>query len=149
MDSYLSLNLLQLYDFAFIFIVKLLFNFSDGWADRDDVTRNYEEQAWGGLSIRIHSPYVESFDKYYWSLKPESNIRNPWFKEFWETKFQCILKSRESHFAENVAKSESKYFTSTMMSSDYFEEQVTVMEDLNISQSTPNELLSNYCTGML
>ncbi|XP_048526534.1 metabotropic glutamate receptor 1 [Dendroctonus ponderosae] len=73
-----------------------LFIGSDGWADRSDVTRHYEAQAWGGLSIRIHSPYVNSFDEYYWSLQPDKNTRNPWFPEFWEAKFQCAIKERYS-----------------------------------------------------
>jgi hypothetical protein len=64
---------------------------SDGWADRGDVTQEYEEEAWGGISIRIHSPHVSSFDEYYWSLKPHTNLRNPWFKEFWESHFSCSL----------------------------------------------------------
>ncbi|KAF5273496.1 hypothetical protein FQA39_LY07513 [Lamprigera yunnana] len=64
---------------------------SDGWADRRDVTTNYEKEAWGGISIRIHSPYVYDFDPYYLSLKPSTNKRNPWFKELWETRFNCSL----------------------------------------------------------
>lgn len=39
--------------------------------------------------FRIHSPYVEWFDHYYFSLNPENNTLNPWFREFWEEKFNC------------------------------------------------------------
>ncbi|XP_066156356.1 metabotropic glutamate receptor 5-like isoform X2 [Euwallacea fornicatus] len=81
-----------------------LFIGSDGWADRNDVTQSYEEQALGGLSIRIHSPYVESFDKYYWSLRPETNVRNPWFKEFWEAKFRCVLNSNWKQSSVKIEK---------------------------------------------
>ncbi|XP_053699365.1 metabotropic glutamate receptor 1-like [Sabethes cyaneus] len=69
---------------------------SDGWADRADVVQNYERQALGSISIRIHSPYVKSFDNYYFSLNPFSNKRNPWFQEFWETKFNCRLPVNEA-----------------------------------------------------
>ncbi|EDS30958.1 conserved hypothetical protein [Culex quinquefasciatus] len=69
---------------------------SDGWADRADVVQNYERQALGSMSIRIHSPYVKSFDKYYFSLNPFTNKRNPWFQEFWETKFNCRLPTNEA-----------------------------------------------------
>lgn len=64
---------------------------SDGWADRADVVQNYERQALGSMSIRIHSPYVKSFDKYYFSLNPFTNKRNPWFQEFWEVGPFCIV----------------------------------------------------------
>ncbi|KAF7270842.1 hypothetical protein GWI33_016204 [Rhynchophorus ferrugineus] len=75
---------------------EFLFIGSDGWADRGDVTEDYEEEAFGSLSIRIHSPYVDSFDKYYLSLRPDMNSRNPWFNEFWETQFRCKLNSSET-----------------------------------------------------
>lgn len=64
---------------------------SDGWSDRYDVVEGYEEEAAGGLSVRIHSPYVQDFDEYYFKLNPTNNARNPWFKEFWEWKFNCTL----------------------------------------------------------
>lgn len=31
---------------------------SDGWSDRYDVVEGYEDESVGGLSVRIHSPYV-------------------------------------------------------------------------------------------
>lgn len=67
--------------------------FSDGWADRDDVVHDLESEAWGSLSIRIHSPYVTDFDPYYLGLHPHSNSRNPWFNEFWQFNFNCTLPS--------------------------------------------------------
>ena len=66
---------------------------SDGWADRLDVVQGYEAEAEGGISIRIHSPRVTTFDDYYLSLKPDnqSRLRNPWFHEFWQHRFNCSL----------------------------------------------------------
>lgn len=64
---------------------------SDGWSDRFDVVEKQEEFALGGISIRIHSAYVNDFDDYYFALNPFTNQRNPWFAEFWETRFQCNL----------------------------------------------------------
>ncbi|RWS01055.1 metabotropic glutamate receptor 1-like protein 2, partial [Dinothrombium tinctorium] len=70
---------------------ELLLVGSDGWADRPDVVEGYEKEAVGGLSVRIHSPYVHEFDPYYYNLHPDNNTRNPWFREFWEFKFNCSL----------------------------------------------------------
>lgn len=72
-------------------------HFSDGWADRNEVTKGYETEAWGGISIKIHSPYVEDFDRYYFPLRPSTNKRNPWFSEFWEWKFSCKLAEEAAH----------------------------------------------------
>jgi hypothetical protein len=68
-----------------------VFSCSDGWADRSDVTDGYEKQARGSISIRIHSPNVTDFDDYYFKLNPYTNIRNPWFREFWQQRFKCHI----------------------------------------------------------
>ncbi|XP_065079892.1 metabotropic glutamate receptor 1-like [Ochlerotatus camptorhynchus] len=81
---------------------------SDGWADRPDVVQNYEPQALGSISIRIHSPYVKSFDDYYFSLNPFTNKRNPWFREFWEVKFDCRFPSNDADPVEAKHSNEVK-----------------------------------------
>ncbi|XP_034539932.1 glutamate receptor, metabotropic 5a [Notolabrus celidotus] len=65
---------------------------SDGWADRYDVTNGYQKEAAGGITIKLKSAYVTWFDDYYLNLKPDSNLRNPWFPEFWQHRFQCRLR---------------------------------------------------------
>ncbi|XP_007427539.1 metabotropic glutamate receptor 5 [Python bivittatus] len=64
---------------------------SDGWADRYDVTDGYQREAAGGITIKLQSPDVKWFDDYYLQLHPETNLRNPWFQEFWQHRFQCRL----------------------------------------------------------
>uniref|UniRef100_A0A4W6FWP9 Metabotropic glutamate receptor 5 n=1 Tax=Lates calcarifer TaxID=8187 RepID=A0A4W6FWP9_LATCA len=65
---------------------------SDGWADRYDVTDGYQKEAAGGITIKLKSAYVTWFDDYYLNLKPDANLRNPWFPEFWQHRFQCRLR---------------------------------------------------------
>ncbi|KAG7309524.1 hypothetical protein JYU34_003972 [Plutella xylostella] len=64
---------------------------TDGWADRGDVVAGLEAAARGSLTLRIRSPYLKHFDAYYHALRPDTNHRNPWFREFWEYKFNCSL----------------------------------------------------------
>ncbi|CAL1293068.1 unnamed protein product [Larinioides sclopetarius] len=40
-------------------------------------------------------PIQAGFDEYFKSLSPHRNDRNPWFKEFWENRFNCVF-SRET-----------------------------------------------------
>ncbi|XP_039287871.1 metabotropic glutamate receptor 1-like [Nilaparvata lugens] len=75
---------------------------SDGWADRSDVAEGFEAEARGSLSIRIHSPYVSAFDQYYFALNPFNNSRNPWFKEFWQDRFNCSIPANHPGPAANV-----------------------------------------------
>ncbi|XP_068601676.1 metabotropic glutamate receptor 5b [Brachionichthys hirsutus] len=65
---------------------------SDGWADRYDVTDGYVREAAGGITIKLQSADVKWFDEYYLKLRPENNLRNPWFTEFWQHRFHCRLK---------------------------------------------------------
>lgn len=86
--------------------------YSDGWSDRSDVVQGKEQIAQGGISIRIHSAYVEDFDRHYFQLNPYNNTRNPWFAEFWEQKFQCNLEplpSRNPSSAAHQPGSASKF----------------------------------------
>ncbi|KAM6985170.1 metabotropic glutamate receptor 5-like [Aplochiton taeniatus] len=64
---------------------------SDGWADRSDVTAGYQQEAAGGITIKLNSAYVTWFDDYFLKLQPDINLRNPWFPEFWQERFQCRL----------------------------------------------------------
>ncbi|XP_064861080.1 metabotropic glutamate receptor 5-like [Oncorhynchus nerka] len=72
---------------------------SDGWADRYDVTDGYQQEAAGGITIKLKSAYIPWFDDYYLALQPDDNTRNPWFTEFWQHRFQCRLKG---HAQENT-----------------------------------------------
>uniref|UniRef100_A0A7E4WCF0 G_PROTEIN_RECEP_F3_4 domain-containing protein n=1 Tax=Panagrellus redivivus TaxID=6233 RepID=A0A7E4WCF0_PANRE len=64
---------------------------SDGWADRMDVVEGVEDEASGSFSMRIHSPKVEKFEPYYFHLDPHNHTVNPWFRDFWQQKFKCML----------------------------------------------------------
>ncbi|XP_051578208.1 metabotropic glutamate receptor 1-like isoform X1 [Myxocyprinus asiaticus] len=64
---------------------------SDGWADRDEVVEGYEQEAVGGITMKLQSEEVTSFDDYYLKLRLNTNTRNPWFAEFWQYRFQCRL----------------------------------------------------------
>ncbi|CAD6184781.1 unnamed protein product [Caenorhabditis auriculariae] len=76
---------------------------SDGWADRNDVVEGLESEAEGSFSIRIHAPKIPGFRQYYTSLHPENNTMNPWFREFWQQKFNCqFAVSKEDKNNENI-----------------------------------------------
>nr|XP_015824998.2 metabotropic glutamate receptor 1 isoform X1 [Nothobranchius furzeri]XP_054597741.1 metabotropic glutamate receptor 1 isoform X1 [Nothobranchius furzeri] len=72
---------------------------SDGWADRVEVVEGYEHEAVGGITVKLHSEEVSSFDNYFLKLKLSTNTRNPWFPEFWQYRFQCRL---PGHPQENL-----------------------------------------------
>ncbi|KAK7907782.1 hypothetical protein WMY93_016394 [Mugilogobius chulae] len=64
---------------------------SDGWADRYEVVEGFEQEAEGGITIKLQSEVVKTFDDYYLKLRLDTNTRNPWFPEFWQHRFQCRL----------------------------------------------------------
>ncbi|KAJ8399428.1 hypothetical protein AAFF_G00411400 [Aldrovandia affinis] len=72
---------------------------SDGWADRDEVVDGYEQEAVGGVTVKLQSAEVTSFNDYFLKLRLDTNTRNPWFAEFWQHRFQCRL---PGHQEENM-----------------------------------------------
>ncbi|XP_036438199.1 metabotropic glutamate receptor 1 [Colossoma macropomum] len=64
---------------------------SDGWADRDEVVEGYEQEADGGITMKLQTEEVKSFNEYFLKLRLDTNTRNPWFSEFWQYRFQCRI----------------------------------------------------------
>uniref|UniRef100_H3BC48 Metabotropic glutamate receptor 2 n=1 Tax=Latimeria chalumnae TaxID=7897 RepID=H3BC48_LATCH len=64
---------------------------SDGWGAQETVIRGSERVADGAITIELSSYPIMDFATYFRNLDPYNNRRNPWFREFWEHKFQCSL----------------------------------------------------------
>ncbi|KAJ8026655.1 Metabotropic glutamate receptor 1 [Holothuria leucospilota] len=75
---------------------RFLFIGSDGWANRKEVTQDLEEFASGSITIKPHTKEYKQFNDYYFSLDPLNNTLNPWFKPFWEQKFNCRLSDEDN-----------------------------------------------------
>lgn len=112
---------------------------TEGWADRQDVVSEYEMQAVGSISIRIHSKYVKSFDDYYFALDPFNNSRNVWFREFWEDKFHCKMPTTKI----------SAISTTTEENEMQFYDNETDYSSLSLSSSTKPSTIQQtpFCTG--
>ena len=64
---------------------------SDGWGKQDHLVQGLEEVAQGAITVELTSEHIPAFDRYMASLTPFNNVRNPWFREYWETLFRCQL----------------------------------------------------------
>ncbi|XP_046635504.1 metabotropic glutamate receptor 2-like isoform X2 [Daphnia pulicaria] len=64
----------------------------DGWSSRDVVTAGYETIVEGAITVQPLVRHLDGFDTYFKSLRPDTNIRNPWFSEYWQDFFKCRLK---------------------------------------------------------
>ena len=86
------------------YVVHILYKYtcicSDGWNTRQDVVMYQEDVARGGFSIQLASPPYEPFEQHYLSLKPDVNLVNPWFKEFWQHKFHCNYNTSNSKYKQ-------------------------------------------------
>ncbi|CAH1795014.1 unnamed protein product [Owenia fusiformis] len=101
---------------------------SDAWGRNIQDLEHLEETAHGLLSVQIASNTVDRFDEHFKSLTPESHYDNPWFNDFWENHFMCLINgfnSTPSHrllCPSNLTWSESngykpEIFTSLVMDS--------------------------------
>lgn len=55
------------------------------------MVEGYEQEAVGGITMKLQTEEVTSFDDYFLKLRLDTNTRNPWFAEFWQHRFQCRL----------------------------------------------------------
>ncbi|XP_022257203.1 uncharacterized protein LOC106472974 isoform X2 [Limulus polyphemus] len=54
-----------------------------------EIFSDFEKEAAGALIFRQEQGEVREFMTHYRRLRPESNKRNPWFREFWEQEAGC------------------------------------------------------------
>ncbi|CAK9828387.1 Metabotropic glutamate receptor [Anthophora retusa] len=80
---------------------------SDGWGRQIKLVEGLEEEAEGAITVELQSENIPGFDEYMASLTPDSNRRNPWFSEYWEEVFGCVLK-RNSNIIQNGTQCSSK-----------------------------------------
>lgn len=92
---------------------------SDGWADRVEVVEGFEQEAVGGITVKLQSAEVSSFDDYFLKLRLGTNTRNPWFPEFWQFRFQCRLPGHPQenlNYARNCSGSQAVMFSRCLFS---------------------------------
>ena len=65
---------------------------SDAWGER--ILPELYDVAQGTLSVIPRTFVNKEFDTYFQSLHPTNNTANPWFMEYWESKFNCTLSNR-------------------------------------------------------
>ncbi|XP_023671892.1 metabotropic glutamate receptor 3 [Paramormyrops kingsleyae] len=69
---------------------------SDGWGAQESIVKGQETVAEGAITLELAAHPVEEFNRYFQYLNPVNNRRNPWYKDFWEQKFQCTLGGEDS-----------------------------------------------------
>ena len=65
---------------------------SDGWGKEElPVVGGNEVAAEGALTIELQTIPLPEFDTYFRRLRPATNDRNPWFREYWERAHECTF----------------------------------------------------------
>lgn len=64
---------------------------SDGWGAQESIVKGNEITAEGAITLELAANPIPEFNRYFLSLDPVKNHRNPWFRDFWEQRFQCSL----------------------------------------------------------
>lgn len=70
---------------------------SDGWGKQDKLVEGLETAAEGAITVELQSNEIRGFDEYMKGLTPQTNQRNPWFEEYWESVFACKLQKNVPH----------------------------------------------------
>uniref|UniRef100_T1IT32 G-protein coupled receptors family 3 profile domain-containing protein n=1 Tax=Strigamia maritima TaxID=126957 RepID=T1IT32_STRMM len=81
--------------------VSLSWVASDAWGRQAKLLEGLEDVAEGAITVELEYVEMEEFDEHMMSLTPHNNSRNPWFSEFWEESFQCILSNYTQQYVQN------------------------------------------------
>lgn len=74
---------------------------ADGWGTQQSPIKGNEKAAEGALTIVLQATPIPEFDKYFTSLKPAHNDRNPWFREYWAMIHSCKWPDLEHPITDN------------------------------------------------
>ncbi|VEL41078.1 unnamed protein product [Protopolystoma xenopodis] len=76
---------------------------SDGWGRENAPVANNSAVANGALTIEISAAELKHFSEYYRNLRA-NNVRNPWFRQYWEQVFNCTFGDSENFTKSNKFK---------------------------------------------
>ena len=75
---------------------------SDGWGKEElPVLGGNELAAEGALTIELQTTPLPEFDRYFRQLRPATNDRNPWFREYWERAHDCSFATQDDRERHN------------------------------------------------
>ena len=85
---------------------------SDVWVDHISMfPANIRPALHGSFITVISQAKVPRFERYFRKLKPSTN-ENPWFRQFWETSFNCSFQAGTCDESRDITKSEDFHFLS-------------------------------------
>ncbi|KFM58686.1 hypothetical protein X975_16994, partial [Stegodyphus mimosarum] len=72
---------------------------SGDWIVNLQSFKEFENEATGVIVLKTQQGEVEDFSTYFQRLEPDSNKRNPWFRELWEQRKECRDRKCETNSA--------------------------------------------------
>ncbi|ESO94405.1 hypothetical protein LOTGIDRAFT_145056 [Lottia gigantea] len=66
---------------------------SDAWAKRIKLLGDVWDVGLGAFTVSFYSREDPLYTDYFKTIRPEADVRNPWFREFWGKHFKCSFDS--------------------------------------------------------
>ena len=99
---------------------KFMFLGSKSWANDQSVISEGGKNAKNAITIGVENADVPSFDAYLETKTPQNYNRNPWFKEYYETLYECSLQPGSSSFPKSCSSGKSSVVYSNNYMQDPF-----------------------------
>ncbi|CAH1801204.1 unnamed protein product, partial [Owenia fusiformis] len=64
---------------------------ADYWGTQKHIVDGVKEIASGAITLDFNLPEYPALMDHFRTLRPETNLRNPWFKEYWQHIFRCYI----------------------------------------------------------
>ncbi|KAH8385424.1 hypothetical protein KR009_002228, partial [Drosophila setifemur] len=112
---------------------------SDGWGKQQKLLEGLEDIAEGAITVELQSEIIEDFDSYMMQLTPSTNQRNPWFAEYWEDTFNCILEPVSPRL--NVTNAESVFGNRSDFKTRACEDSLRLSEKVGYEQESKTQFV--------
>jgi len=110
---------------------------SDGWGKEElPVLGGNDVAAEGALTIELQTTPLPEFDSYFRKLRPATNERNPWFREYWEHAHDCILDDDDDDDTANRERHQNSTSLTYKVSTNYNTVQYSTVQYSTAQHST-------------
>ncbi|KAK3587574.1 hypothetical protein CHS0354_004866 [Potamilus streckersoni] len=130
---------------------SFIFLASEDWGNKEQILQIGGIVTLGSIIMKFESherPDNSEFANYIKNLRPESNTRNPWFREFWNGYFQCDFKNTFNVKYRNTCKVNLAFDDTFIQSTSNDQRIIHAMDAVSATGIGVKKALESICLGM-
>ncbi|KAL3852371.1 hypothetical protein ACJMK2_016025 [Sinanodonta woodiana] len=132
-------------------IENFIFLGSEDWGNKEQILKMGGIVTLGSIIMKFESHERQdnkAFANYIKNLRPESNTRNPWFREFWNGYFQCDFENTFNVKYRSICKTNIAFDDTFTQSTSNDQRIIQTMDAVSATGIGVKKALESICLGV-